>query len=582
MAALPRAKRPRRSAHEPDFGQAMDLGSHPSSSLSSLSSSSHRNGNDVNGYGHTNGSITGGTAVGSTSANPMLQHHSTLVPGPSINGASYRNGASASKQSSVREVIAGKEREVFVVDSTSPPNSTNQHQQHAWNNSDSAAGLANPYATATSSTVPKGKRKAGASPLAAKPASGQTQTALQKRRRYDAAEKAAVDRERGLHPAPAATNHYVDREALSYVAPPPTHTVDDKEGHLIVRSRDYVTGRYQIIRQLGQGTFGKVVECYDIKTRKMVAIKVIRAVQKYRDASKIEIRVLDTLRQHDPLNQNKCIHLLDTFDFLNHVCIVSELLGQSVFDFLKDNSFLPFPSRHIWSFAKQLLQSVAYKSAVVLHRLGLIHTDLKPENILLVNHDYDLVPLTRRANSKRKRVLKESEIRLIDFGSATFQDEYHSMVVSTRHYRAPEIILQMGWTFPCDAWSIGCILVEFFTGEALFQTHDNLEHLAMMEAVLGVMPDDYRRKAETYLPAYFKHGRLDYPNKDTQKQSKKYVKAMKSLDDIIRCPPSFSKFESRFKHLIKRLLTFDPEQRIRVDQALHHPFFELTEDEIPP
>ncbi|MCO5552894.1 hypothetical protein L7F22_006413 [Adiantum nelumboides] len=387
MAALPRAKRPRRSAHEPDFGQAMDLGSHPSSSLSSLSSSSHRNGNDVNGYGHTNGSITGGTAVGSTSANPMLQHHSTLVPGPSINGASYRNGASASKQSSVREVIAGKEREVFVVDSTSPPSSTNQHQQHAWNNSDSAAGLANPYATATGSTVPKGKRKAGASPLATKPTSGQTQTALQKRRRYD-----------------AASNY------------PPAGSGNVWQGGGVLRHQNAKDGRHQD------------------------------------------------------------------------------------------------------------------KSAVVLHRLGLIHTDLKPENILLVNHDYDSVPLTRRANSKRKRVLKESEIRLIDFGSATFQDEYHSMVVSTRHYRAPEIILQMGWTFPCDAWSIGCILVEFFTGEALFQTHDNLEHLAMMEAVLGVMPDDYRRKAETYLPAYFKHGRLDYPNKDTQKQSKKYVKAMKSLD----------------------------------------------------
>ena len=56
-------------------------------------------------------------------------------------------------------------------------------------------------------------------------------------------------------------------------------------------------------------------------------------------------------------------------------------------------------------------------------------------------------------------------------------------MVSTRHYRAPEIILNLGWSFPCDIWSIGCILVEFFTGDALFQTHDNLEHLAMMEAV---------------------------------------------------------------------------------------------------
>ena len=80
-------------------------------------------------------------------------------------------------------------------------------------------------------------------------------------------------------------------------------------------------------------------------------------------------------------------------------------------------------------------------------------------------------------------MLLDTEIRLIDFGSATFEDEYHSSVVSTRHYRAPEIILGLGWSFPCDIWSIGCILVEFFTGDALFQTHDNLEHLAMMESV---------------------------------------------------------------------------------------------------
>lgn len=88
-------------------------------------------------------------------------------------------------------------------------------------------------------------------------------------------------------------------------------------------------------------------------------------------------------------------------------------------------------------------------------------------------------------------MLLDTEIRLIDFGSATFQDEYHSSVVSTRHYRAPEIILGLGWSFPCDIWSIGCILVEFFTGDALFQTHDNLEHLAMMEAVVGARVDSH-------------------------------------------------------------------------------------------
>jgi dual-specificity kinase len=45
----------------------------------------------------------------------------------------------------------------------------------------------------------------------------------------------------------------------------------------------------------------------------------------------------------------------------------------------------------------------------------------------------------------------------------------------------------MSWSYPCDIFSIGCILVEFFTGDALFQTHDNLEHLAMMEVVMGKM-----------------------------------------------------------------------------------------------
>ena len=59
-----------------------------------------------------------------------------------------------------------------------------------------------------------------------------------------------------------------------------------------------------------------------------------------------------------------------------------------------------------------------------------------------------------------------SQIKVIDFGSATFSDQYHSTVVSTRHYRAPEVILGLGWSFEADIWSIGCILVELVTGNA--------------------------------------------------------------------------------------------------------------------
>ena len=88
-------------------------------------------------------------------------------------------------------------------------------------------------------------------------------------------------------------------------------------------------------------------------------------------------------------------------------------------------------------------------------------------------------------------MLLDTEIRLIDFGLATFQNEYHSPIVSTRCYRAPEIILGLGWSFPCDIWSVGCILVELLTGYALFDTRDDLEHLAMMEAVVGSRIDSH-------------------------------------------------------------------------------------------
>jgi dual specificity protein kinase CLK2/3 len=105
-------------------------------------------------------------------------------------------------------------------------------------------------------------------------------------------------------------------------------------------------------------------------------------------------------------------------------------------------------------------------------------------------------------------MIKDTEVRLIDFGSATFDDEHHSTVVSTRHYRAPEVILgkifffrltltyifmlffflELGWAQPCDVWSIGCIIFELYLGITLFQTHDNREHLAMMERILGSIP----------------------------------------------------------------------------------------------
>jgi dual-specificity kinase len=57
-----------------------------------------------------------------------------------------------------------------------------------------------------------------------------------------------------------------------------------------------------IIDLLGQGTFGKVVEVYHTKTHQKYAIKIIKSIQKYADASKVEIRILNELKERDPNN----------------------------------------------------------------------------------------------------------------------------------------------------------------------------------------------------------------------------------------------------------------------------------------
>lgn len=120
------------------------------------------------------------------------------------------------------------------------------------------------------------------------------------------------------------------------------------------------------------------------------------------------------------------------------------------------------------------------------------------------------------------------------FPTAVFLDSTYTLVSgrNLRYSSSSYVLLDMGWSYPCDAFSLGCILVEFYTGTALFQTHDNLEHLAMMEAVMGPMPLQFARKAAKTKAEYFKEGpKLDWPprNKKVTTASKKEVKATRAL-----------------------------------------------------
>ncbi len=60
---------------------------------------------------------------------------------------------------------------------------------------------------------------------------------------------------------------------------------------------------------------------------------------------------------------------------------------------------------------------------------------------------------------------------MIDFGGATYDSDAHrSTIVNTRQYRGPEVTLEVGWSFPSDIWSVGCLVAEVYCGDLLFET----------------------------------------------------------------------------------------------------------------
>ncbi|KAH6567360.1 hypothetical protein BASA62_006184 [Batrachochytrium salamandrivorans] len=306
------------------------------------------------------------------------------------------------------------------------------------------------------------------------------------------------------------------------------HSIDDADGHLCIRLFSHLTPRFQIIRLLGQGTFGKVVEAFDRQLREKVAIKIIKAIPKYQEAAKIELSILQILKTCDPDNSKYSLKL-----------IRATLL----------------------SFAHQILVATSY-----LHSLGITHTDLKPENLML--ECADSRPIS--PFNSGKKMLIDTRLILIDFGSATLDHDYHRAVVSTRHYRAPEIILGVEWSYPCDVWSIGCILVELYTGKALFQTHDNLEHLRMIEVVLGTFPFDFLLSSSDGSQFFNKQGLVKFPGTDTDQKSIDYVSHMKPLLALVNGGDLLSK---RLLDLLWRMLEIDPGVRITAKEALQHPFF---------
>jgi serine/threonine protein kinase len=245
---------------------------------------------------------------------------------------------------------------------------------------------------------------------------------------------------------------------------------DDTVGHIEIRPGEFV-GSYRFLYEGGTGTFGKVLMCEEPKGARLVAVKVIRRIRKYVESGRVEAEILEDVSQCDPHGVSNCVRLLHSFDWRSHYCMVFEPLGKSLYDYVKANRHRPLPLYCVQHMADQLVSALGF-----LHQMRLVHTDLKLENVLLVNreplHVTDKPTMYREQLGARVLAPVSTTIRLIDFGGASYDDSRvaNTGTINTRQYRSPEVILGMPWGIASDVWSMGCILMELYTGELLFPT----------------------------------------------------------------------------------------------------------------
>ena len=313
---------------------------------------------------------------------------------------------------------------------------------------------------------------------------------------------------------------------------------DDSHTDYLLVKRDHIAYRYEILSLLGRGSFGQVCECFDHKKKEKVAVKVIKNKQKFHQQAKVEIRVLQSMRENDPEDKKGIIRMKNYFLFRNHVCITFELISVNLYEFLRLNHFQGISQSLIRCFAKQVLISLDYTRS-----LDIIHCDLKPENILLVNP-------------------QKAAIKLIDFGSSCFIPERLHTYIQSRFYRAPEIILGIAYTPAIDVWSLGCILVELFTGHPLWPGESELDQLIHIVSTLGLPPQDVL--AVSTRKVLFFDGEVLKTNKLIN--GKIVNPGERNLNEVVKGA------DSEFLDFVNKCFEWNPAKRICPKDALAHPW----------
>mmetsp|Transcript_28859 Transcript_28859/g.46442 ORF Transcript_28859/g.46442 Transcript_28859/m.46442 type:complete len:542 (-) Transcript_28859:213-1838(-) len=290
--------------------------------------------------------------------------------------------------------------------------------------------------------------------------------------------------------------------------------------------------KYRLIAKKGEGTFSEVLKAQSIKSGKHVAIKCMKnhfdSIDQVNNLR--EIQALRRLAGHPNIIK---LHEVLYDEPTGRMALVFELMDMNLYEAVKGRRHY-LPEDKVKRYMFELLKALDY-----MHRNGIFHRDVKPENVLLM----------------------DDEIKLADLGSCRgiYSRQPYTEYISTRWYRAPECLLTDGYyNFKMDLFAVGCVWFEVVALFPLFPGQNEMDQIQKIHNVLGT-------PAPEFLARKFKrnasHMDFNFPEKKGT--------------GIERLIPHAS---TELVELMKKLIRYDPDERILARQAIKDAYFKDLRD----
>lgn len=227
---------------------------------------------------------------------------------------------------------------------------------------------------------------------------------------------------------------------------------------------------YQLLDQVGEGSFGRVFKARKKYTSMIVAVKMINKLGQTADDLTSFRREIEILRRVD---HPHIMRMIDVFETDTDFCVVSEFGCGDLFQAVQDRNLSERTLRNI---AAQLVSALCY-----LHDQHIIHRDLKPQNVLIVP----------------KKIVK-----ICDFGFARALSTTTVVLTSikgTPLYMAPELVQEHPYDEKVDVWSLGIILFELFFGTPPFVASSLYKLIPMIIGDPIIYPGPISEKFKSFL-----------------------------------------------------------------------------------